>query len=395
MRRLTGPDSFAGVTTTPPPNAPHSLSGIDRLLADEQRLETLRRRRVALLTNAACRSADGTPSTDALGAALSNASNSGLVRLFSPEHGLGADQAAGKSVADQRDGARSVDIISLYGVRRAPAPEHLEAIDTLIIDLRDVGVRCYTYATTAAIAAEAALDAGLDIIISNRLNPLGTVTSGPPLDVKFRSFLAYFDTQFVHGKTIGELVTDAVNCHPRSAHLTVIEPQPFAADSVDLWVPPSPSLQTPDAVQFYPGLVLFEGTNLSEGRGTPMPFRCIGAPWLNAAAAADAANSWPTGVTATPCEIQPDHGDFRGQILPAIRFERSDTICDGFALGVRLLAWIAATHPQLEWKTAPLPSLGTETGDRHVIDTLLGSDSLREALDRGEEAEDILAKWRG
>jgi uncharacterized protein YbbC (DUF1343 family) len=166
-------------------------------------------------------------------------------------------------------------------------------------------------------------------------------------------------------------------------------------------VPPSPALQTPDAVQLYPGLVLFEATNLSEGRGTPLSFRCVGAPWLDAAAAAAVANNWPTGVEATVCKIQPDTGDYAGQSLPAVRFERTAATCDGFGLGVRLLAWIARTYPDFSWRMAPVMALGAAARhgaqaarERHVIDTLLGSDSLRKALGHGDRAGDILARWR-
>jgi uncharacterized protein YbbC (DUF1343 family) len=378
------------VNPTPRTNASVPASGIDKLLVDGDRLAALRRRRVGLLTNAACRTADGRQSAHALGDALAQGSRPGLACLFAPEHGPAADHEAGAAVADQR--ADRQDVISLYGARRAPTPDHLALIDTLIIDLRDVGVRCYTYATTAALAAEAALDAGVETIICNRPNPLGPVTAGPPLDPNFRSFLAYFDTPFVHGETIGALVAGALKDHPRAEDLTVIE---CDANLGTPWVPPSPSLQSPDAVQFYPGLVLFEGTNLSEGRGTKLPFRCIGASWLDAGAAADAANNWPTGITATACDIRPDAGDYAGQTLPAVRFEITDTSVDGFGLGVRLLAWISSTHREFEWRTAPTLSLGDETGERFIVDTLLGSDSLRRALDSGDSAEDILQRWRG
>lgn len=390
------------MTRTSRPSPLASPSGVDRLLADGDRLDVLRRRRVALLTNAACRTADGTQSASALNTALADASKPGLACLFAPEHGIATNLAAGASVADRRDRANGIDVISLYGQRQAPAPEHLDAIDTLVIDLRDVGVRCYTYATTAAIAAEAALDAGIDVIICDRENPLGASADGPPLDPDFRSFLAYFPVPFVHGRTLGFLVADALSHHPRSAALTVIAPQHGEPGRDGSWVPPSPSLQTPDTVQFYPGLVLFEGTNLSEGRGTPLSFRCIGAPWLDTAAAADAAHGWPTGIEATACEIQPATGDYAGQTLPAVRFERSSDQCDGFGFGVRLLAWAASAHEEFSWRSAPVMPLGPASGDpaqapceRYVIDTLLGGNSLREALGRGDSGENILAMWRG
>ena len=219
-------------------------------------------------------------------------------------------------------------MISLYGERQAPAAQHLAAIDTLIIDLRDVGVRCYTFATTAAIAAEAALNAAIDVIVCDRENPLGTATDGPLLDPPFKSFLAYFEVPFVHGRTLGCLVANALSNHRDSDRLTVISAQSGHFSNDGAWVSPSPALTTRDAVQFYAGLVLLEGTNLSEGRGTPLSFRCVGAPWLDAAAAADAANGWPTGVAATVCDIQPVAGDYTGQTLPAIRFERSAAWCD-------------------------------------------------------------------
>ena len=374
-----------------------SISGIDRLLADSNRLAQLRHCRTGLLTNSASRTADGTASADALNRALADGSKPGLACLFAPEHGYATDAAAGAAVADSRDQTSGIDVVSLYGQLRAPTPQHLDAIDILIIDLRDVGVRCYTYATTAALTAEAALNAGVDVIICDRENPLGGATDGPPLDPQFRSFLAYFATPFVHGRALGTLVADALSGHFHSDKLTVIPAQSGDSAPDALWVPPSPALQTPDAVHFYPGLVLFEGTNLSEGRGTPLSFRCIGAPWLDAAGAAKTANGWPTGVAATACEIQPDSGDFAGQTLPAVRFERTAVPCDGFGLGVRLLAWIASTHREFSWWTAPIIPLGTgvrEARERHVIDTLLGSDSLRKALDRGDSADDILSRWR-
>ena len=361
-------------------------SGIDRLLADGDRLATLKQRSVGLLTNAGCQTTDGTQSASALNEALAEGSKPGLACLFAPEHGFATDMVAGASVSDHRDGSSGIDVISLYGQRQAPEPDHLATIDVLIIDLRDVGVRCYTYAATAAIAAQAALDAGIEVIICDRKNPLGTATDGPPLDPRFQSFLAYFAVPFIHGRTLGSLITKTLSYHPHASGLTMIPAGNGNTRHEAPWVPPSPSLVTPDTLQFYPGLVLFEGTNLSEGRGTPLSFRCIGAPWLNVTAAAEATNSWPTGIEATACKIHPTTGDYAKQSLPAIRFERRTSQCDGFGLGVRLLAWVAGAHPDFSWKPAK--------SNLPIIDILLGNDSLRTALDRGDSAEDVLAQWR-
>jgi len=214
--------NFAGVTRSSRPGLFALSSGIERLLADGDRLDMLKQRRVGLLTNAGCRTANGTQSASALNQALAKGSNPGLTSLFAPEHGFATDAAAGASVADHRDGTSGIDVISLYGLRQVPEPQHLAAIDVLIIDLRDVGVRCFTYAATAAMAAQAALDAGIEVIICDRENPLGTATDGPPLDHGFQSFLAYFAVSFIHGKTLGTLVADTLNDHPHASELTVI-----------------------------------------------------------------------------------------------------------------------------------------------------------------------------
>lgn len=384
------------MTRSSRPNSPTSWSGIDRLLADVGRLDSLRRQRVGLLTNAACQTADGIPSAKALNAALSEGPKPGLACLFAPEHGIDVDHLAGDSVSDQRDTAHNIQVVSLYGERKAPSPEQLATIDTLVIDLRDVGVRCYTYAATAALAAGAALKAGLEVIICDRDNPLGTATDGPPLDPKFQSFLAYFAVPFIHGKTLGELVADTLNDNPNAEKLTVLASPSNGSNSTQPWVPPSPSLQTQETIQLYPGLVLFEGTNLSEGRGTPLSFRCIGAPWLDATATANAVNDWPTGIETMPCEIQPTSGEFAGASLPAVTFEQTEPQCDGFGLGVRLLCWIASAHSEFCWRTlSPLIPGSGETDAGYTIDTLLGSDSLRNAIDQGDSAETTLSRWRG
>ena len=112
---------------------------------------------------------------------------------------------------------------------------------------------------------------------------------------------------------------------------------------------------------------------------------------------ADNLARWPTGAEATVCDIQPAAGDFAGQTLPAVQFEKTAAPCDGFGLGVRLLAWVARAHREFSWRMAPVMPLGTAAQaarERHVIDTLLGSDSLRKALDRGDNADEILASWR-
>lgn len=400
-------DIFAGVSQ-PPPSAPQQtdsphdparpVSGIDVLLADRARLANLARRRVALLSNAACRTAAGEPSANALKRALASTPQSGLVGLFAPEHGFAADARAGAAVADHADPLSGLGVVSLYGDRRAPTAAQLAALDVLVVDLRDVGVRCYTYAATAAIAAQAALDAGLDVIVCDRPNPLGAATAGPALDPRFRSFLAYFDVPFVHGRTLGALVSGALAERVNTAHLAIIDPPPGSADPQVAWTPPSPALQTRDAVALYPALVLLEGTNVSEGRGTPFSLEAVAAPWLDAAALTDAIGDWPCGIAATACAIEPAAGDFAGATLPAVRLTPTAETGDVFGFGVRLLAWLAATHRDFAWRATPdaleRPGSQGPGEQRYFIDALLGSDSLRLALARGDSPDTILAQWQ-
>jgi len=164
-------------------------SGIDRLLDDPARL---RGRRIGLLANQASVTAGFVPTAQALAAAL----DGGLVRLFSPEHGWSGFDPAGDDVADAREPATGLPVVSLYGPRRAPEAAHLADLDTVVIDLQDVGVRCYTYAATAARLAVACAEHGVEVIVCDRPNPLGDGIEGPPRDPSLRSFVAWLDVPF-------------------------------------------------------------------------------------------------------------------------------------------------------------------------------------------------------
>lgn len=363
-------------------------TGLDRLIADRTRLARLAGRRVGLLSNDACRTVAGTPAAVALAHALPARRGGGLVQLFAPEHGPRAAAAAGEAVADTADTATGLPVSSLYGPRRAPPPEVLAGLDVLVIDLRDVGVRCYTYAATAALAAQAALEAGLEIILCDRANPQGPAVAGPPREAALASFLAFFDVPFIHGRTLGALVAATL---PAGARATIVPADESARDAP--YVPPSPALATPAALALYPGLVLLEATNVSEGRGTALPFEVALAPWLDGDALARAVAGWPAAIRARPIEATPQTGPHAGQRCHGIRLAGPEAGADEvFAFGVCLLAWLAR-QPGFRWREGALP--GSDGVRRAVpaIDVLLGNAGLRLGLEAGEDAEAILARW--
>jgi uncharacterized protein YbbC (DUF1343 family) len=395
LRSQFPPDTVRSVTPSPRIPTARNATGIDLLLADSACVEYLRTHAVGLLTHDACRTMDGTPTHIALAGTLSSSGNLGLTRLFTPEHGLAAIAPAGTGIDDGADPDTGLPVVSLYGPRFAPDAGLLRDLDCVIVDLRDVGVRCFTYAATAArLIAAAASGRGPEIIVCDRPNPLGAGRAGPWLDPSLRSLVAWLDVPFVHGHTLGTLLERAA----ATAGLTRF--RVFGCDVADgteqPWIPPSPALDHPRAVDFYPGLVLLEGTNLCEGRGTPWSFRSVAAPWLDTVALIADIERWAMPLLATATMLTPVTGRYAGIALPALTLGLTDRKAfDGLAFGVHLLGAIAARHPEFAWSRiadGDPAMVGCEDGYR--IDALLGSSDLRRAMSRGDRPQAILARWR-
>ena len=368
-------------------NRKRALSGLDRLISDETMVRRLATRQVGLLTNHACTTADQVPATLAIKQSLDTHGASSL-RLFTPEHGMQLSAGAGEAVTNSQDPLTGLPVHSLYEGAENNADSVLTGLDVLIIDLRDVGVRCYTYAATAARFAAAALERHIEVIVCDRANPLGPRTEGPRPEAQRKSLLAYFDVPFVHGRTIGELIALAI--------APVISQAPFAVYPADVslqpplgWIPPSPALSHPDAVAAYAGLVLLEATNVSEGRGTSVSFRAVAAPGLDADALARAVNDWSTGFGAAPGEIFFTRTPSTGQPVPGIAlWPRRTPRHEPLALGVYLLSWLMENYAEFAW----LPAAGSNSD--MAIDVLFGRSDLRTQLEAGRSAEAILRDWR-
>ena len=364
-----------------------TLAGLDRLLADDETINRLSHRHVGLLTNHASASADGIPASRALSQRLSAADGSRM-RLFTPEHGMQLSAGAGEPVEHGIDPLTGLSVHSLYGGGGLAETTDFDDLDTLVIDLRDIGVRCYTYAATAAQAARRALEQHIEVIVCDRANPLGPGAEGPRPEPSRRSFLAFFDVPFVHGHTLAELLSRHVAPAIGAASYLV-----YPADinlRADLgWAPPSPALSHPDAVTAYAGLVLLEATNVSEGRGSALTFRSASAPDLKAEALAKAIADWNTGFRAIAGPVTSMRGDHAGIPLPGVTvWPVKAQHQSPLSLGVHLLAWLRDHHPDFMW----LP--GQDGSPGGAIDTLFGRSDLREKLDQGQSAGEIIAAWR-
>lgn len=357
--------------------------GIEVLLTDS--LHLVADRRVGLVTNLAAVDREGVSVIDRL-----RGGGIRLVALFGPEHGLAATAAPGEKVASAVDSATRTPIYSLYGSTIRPTPEMLQGIDVLLVDLPDVGTRYYTYTGTTIEVMRAAAEAGLPVVVLDRPNPIGGAMHGNILDPAFASLVGPLAVPMRHGLTLGEQARLARADLDIDVRLTVV---PVDNWERDLWLEqtdlpfraPSPNLKDVDALFHYPGTCLFEGTALSVGRGTDLPFHQIGAPWLDTMAVLGrvrAANLPGVSFEGTRFRPRsPGDGKFANTPVVGIRLRITDrTAYDPTATAVHLLAAVQAVHPdQIR--------LGG------IFDKLAGGRVLRDALLRGEAAPAILATW--
>lgn len=253
--------------------------GIDNI---EKYLKFFAGKRVGLITNPTGINSNYESTIDVLKA------KTNLVALFSPEHGVRGDLQAGVNLDTYIDEELQIPVYSLYGDTRKPTKEMLDQIDVLCIDMQDVGARFYTYIYTMAYSMIACHEEGKEFVVFDRPNPInGADVEGNILDIEFRSFIGYYPIVQRHGLTMGELANFFNQEYEINCNLTVVPMDGWDRrkymDELDIpWVLPSPNLPTIQTAVLYPSLCIFEGTNLSEGRGTTIPFEVVGAPFINA-----------------------------------------------------------------------------------------------------------------
>ena len=208
-----------------------------------------------------------------------------IVKVFGPEHGFRGNAGAGIKVEDEVDAATGIPIVSLYGKKRKPSPQDLADVDVMIFDVQDVGVRFYTYINVLRDIMEACAENNKPLLILDRPNPNGHLIDGPILDMRLKSGIGQFPIPIAHGLTIGELaqMINGEGWLPenRKAEITIIKVSNYRHDlDYTLPIAPSPNLNTQQSILLYPTLCLFEGTIISQGRGTLYPFTILGAPLL-------------------------------------------------------------------------------------------------------------------
>jgi uncharacterized protein YbbC (DUF1343 family) len=356
-------------------------TGIEVLLSDS--IHLIRGKRVGLITN---HTGVGGPLDRSTADLLHAAPGVRLTALFGPEHGIRGQARAGDRIASSVDSATGIPVYSLYGETHVPTPEMLKDVDVLVYDIQDVGARVYTYPWTMAQSAEAAK---LPFIVLDRPNLIrGDRVEGGILDSKFRSFVGWHPIALRYGLTIGELANFLVGTGQMSAKITVVPMQGYRRDmwwnETGLsWINPSPNIRSGDAALLYPGTVFFEGTNVTEGRGTPMPFQMIGASWLtDAGAIARELNARKiAGVVFDSTSQRVDSGfKFGGQTIPVIVVVVADRdAITPHVVGLEMLRAIYRRHPrEFTWR---------ET----FIDRLFGSDRLRQAVSREGGIERLIS----
>jgi uncharacterized protein YbbC (DUF1343 family) len=324
-----------------------------------------------------------------------------LAALFGPQHGFRSDLQDNMIETPHADhAARRIPIYSLYSETREPTAEMLRGLDALVIDLQDVGTRIYTFVYTMANCLRACARHGVKAVVCDRPNPIGGAdVEGPVLDPTWTSFVGQFPIPMRHGMTIGELARLFNEHFGIGADLEVVAMEGWHRgmyfDQTRLpWVMPSPNIPTPDTAIVFPGAVLFEGTNVSEGRGTTRPFELLGAPWIDGDQLADAMNARGLpGVHFRSVFFEPTFQKHARQTCGGCQVHITDrTIYRPVATGVALLEEFRRQGPRnFGWKQPPYEY----EHERLAIDLLSGSDRLRHDLEAGRPAAEIVAGWEG
>jgi len=322
-----------------------------------------------------------------------------VVALFGPEHGIRAETTG--AVENFVDPITGIPIYSLYGKTYKPTPAMMKNIDILIFDIQDVGARFYTFISTLGFAMEAASEKGIPIIVLDRPNPIrGVYVDGPVALDSMESFVAYAPIPTAYGMTIGELAQmynqEGWLHNGQKCNLIIAKMEGWSRvlwyDQTGLkWIKPSPNMSYLSTAIVYPGTCIFEGTNVSEGRGTDRPFEFIGAPWLNAVEAANDLNNFnldgvkfeviqTTPVTTPNNAVPPKY--FNEKCNDIYIKVTNRNIFEPVEAGLYLLWEIKKNHPdKFEWKGKS-------------FDRLCGTPEVRLMLNAGKTPEEIISSWQ-
>lgn len=364
------------------------LTGLDVLLRDGH--PALSGARIGLVTNHTAVTRDLVSIVDA----MHGDDRFNVVRLFAPEHGVRGAAQAGDRVEDEVDPVTRLPVVSLYGANRTPNAAMLTDLDAIIFDIQDAGARHYTYISTMVNVMVACKPLNLPYIVLDRPNPItGVHTEGKVLEQEFASFVGIHPMPTRHGLTMGELAL-LIAADLAIPPPTVIRCEGWARD---MWwdetglpfVYPSPNLPKLNSLIAYTATCILEATTLSEGRGTTLPFEMIGAPWVDGNALANEMNSRALpGVTFRATGFTPSFSKHQGDLCGGVQVHITDR--EAFrpvSTGVHIVhALRNLSDSRFEWTSGP--ALGMSHG------RLYGSNELREMIDDGSTAEEIIATWQ-
>ena len=310
-----------------------------------------------------------------------------IVTVFGPEHGFRGNASAGAAVKDEVDSSTGIPIVSLYGSRQKPTPKEMAALDLMIYDIQDVGCRFYTNINVLAVIMEACAENGKELLILDRPNPNGYFVDGPILDMKLKSGIGKFPIPITHGMTIGEFaqmingegwLANGIKC--------TIKIIPVAGYNHDMYytlpMKPSPNLNTQQSVMLYPSLCLFEGTVISQGRGTYFPFTVLGNPLLKSKYTFSFTPTGIPGMAETPLHMNETcYGlDLRKYDINKLREARK------INLQWMMEMYKAYPHKEKFFDFSQSKQMGN-------IDKLAGTTEFKEQIKAGESEEEIRKSW--
>ena len=355
----------------------------------------LGRSRIGLLANPASVDSKLVHITDSLSA--------GRIRLeciFGPQHGYRCETQANMiEWQGYLHPELGIPVYSLYGEKREPDAFMIQDLDVVLIDLPDVGARPYTYIWTALLMMRACAAAGVRVMVCDRPNPIGgSAVEGPMLDEGYESFVGLHPLPMRHGLTIGEALGMMNETHHVGCELEVIrmrgwERTMYHEDTGLPWIMPSPNMPTPDTAAVYPGGVLLEGTNISEGRGTTRPFELVGAPWIEPREfARKLSRSGIEGVFFRPVHFTPAWDKYEGQICGGVQVHVTRRKAfRPVRCYTRIIASAAALYPEhFAWMDPPYEY----EFERPPVDVISGGPSLRESIDEGRPLQALFDQWR-
>ncbi len=366
--------------------------GLENL--SEKKIITSQKLRFGLLCNQASANSEYRHSKDVLSSLVGDR----LTCLFSPQHGFFAEKQDNMIESGHRLDEGEIPLFSLYGESRRPTREMFDLLDVLLIDLVDVGTRVYTFLYTMAYCMEEAAKLGKKVIVLDRPNPIGgEQIEGNLLKEDCASFVGLYPLPMRHGLTFGELALLINEEYSIGADLEVVamtgwQRTMYFEETSFPWVFPSPNMPTPETAVVYPGQVIWEGTNISEGRGTALPFELFGAPFIEHGPVLEKLKKTNLpGCLLRPLVFQPTSGKFMGEDCVGFQLHVTDerTFLP-YRTTISLLQAIGLLYPgQFQYKEPPYEY----EFERLPMDLILGDSSVRSKLEQGVVPEEIEKGW--